>query len=44
MPDEPTTGDAPPGLFAKLGAALPVALAAVATTFAGMYQFWCQRG
>src|SRR5947199_282494 len=36
MPEEPTTGDTPPGLFAKLGAALPVALAAVATTFAGM--------
>jgi hypothetical protein len=36
MPEEPTTGAEPPGLIAKLGAALPVALAAVATTFAGM--------
>src|SRR5207248_8699631 len=35
MPEEPT-GEPPAGLVAKLGAALPVALAAVATTFAGM--------
>lgn len=36
MADEVAKGEEPQGVLAKLGAALPVALAAVATTFAGM--------